>query len=122
MRRFEFASLQVTNLEASKEFYTNKLGFELAEMVNPDAVVFKYNRGEASFAIRRPLEDIEGKSLGIGVAVWFAIDKAIEDLRSTVIGHGVEAGQIMTTPFGKAFHVKDPDGYKLTFLEPVNNL
>lgn len=120
MRRFEFASLQVTNLEASKEFYTNKLGFELAEMVNPDAFVFKYNKGEASFAIRKPLEDIEGKSLGIGVAVWFAIDEAVEDFRATVVEYGVEAGPIMPTPFGKAFHVKDPDGYKLTFLEPIN--
>jgi len=23
----------------------------------------------------------------------------------------------MQTPFGKALHIKDPDGYKLTFLE-----
>lgn len=41
MRRLEFASLQVRDLEASKEFYTNKLGFKLSEMKNPEACIFK---------------------------------------------------------------------------------
>jgi hypothetical protein len=36
---------------------------------NPQACVFKYNQGEASFAIRTPLEPLEGRELGIGVAL-----------------------------------------------------
>lgn len=118
MRRLEFASLQVRDLEVSKEFYTNKLGFELSEMRNPDAVIFKFNKGEASFAIRKPLESLENKELGNGVSIWFSIDEKIEDLYETLRAKEVTIlGTIMNTPFGKAFHVKDPDGYKLTFLE-----
>lgn len=118
MRRLEFASLQVRDLEISKEYYTQKLGFELSEMKNPDAVIFKFNKGEASFAIRKPLENLEDKELGNGVSIWFAIDEKIEDLHARLLQKGVSIlGTIMTTPFGKAFHVKDPDGYKLTFLE-----
>ena len=118
MRRLEFSSLQVRDLEISKEFYTQKLGFELSEMKNPDAVIFKFNKGEASFAIRKPLENLDNKELGAGVSVWFAIDEKIETLQKNFVANGVAIlGPIMETPFGKALHVKDPDGYKLTFLE-----
>lgn len=120
MRRLEFASLQVRDIETSKEFYTSKLGFEISEMKNPEAVIFKFNKGEASFAIRKPLENIADKELGNGVSIWFAIDEKIEDLQANLLEKGVSIlGTIMHTPFGKALHVKDPDGYKLTFLELV---
>ena len=117
MRQLTFASLQVKNLEAAKDFYVNKLGFEI-ENSNPQACVFKYNEGEASFAIRTPLEPLEDKELGIGVAIWFAIEGNVEDLKAKFIANEVTtAGPIIETPFGRAFHVKDLDGYKLTFLE-----
>lgn len=117
MIQLTFASLQVQNLEASKEFYTNKLGFEI-ESSNPQACVFKYNQGQASFAIRTPLEPLEGKELGIGAALWFAVNENVEELKEKLILNGVSTvGPIIETPFGRAFHVKDIDGYKLTFLE-----
>ena len=120
MRRLEFTSLQVRDLEISKEFYIQKLGFELSEMKNPDAVIFKFNKGEASFAIRKPLENLDNKELGNGVSVWFAIDEKIEDLQARLAENGITIlGKVMETPFGKALHIKDPDGYKLTFLEPI---
>ena len=91
-----------------------------ARSKNPDAVIFKFNKGDASFAIRRPLENLENKELGNGVSLWFTIDEKIEDLHATLVEKEVTIlGTIMKTPFGKAFHVKDPDGYKLTFLESL---
>ncbi|WP_316831972.1 VOC family protein [Pedobacter aquatilis] len=120
MRKLTFASLQVSDIEASKAFYVNNLGFEIAD-TNPQACVFQYNHGEASFAIRTPLEPIDDKELGIGVAIWFAVDKKVDELKAQFISKGVTtAGPVINTPFGKAFHVKDPDGYKLTFLEENN--
>lgn len=116
MRLLTFASLQVNNLEASKDFYEKKLGFEIGS-VNPQAFVFKFNQGEASFAIRTPLEPLEGRELGIGVAIWFAVDKNVDELKEEFIENGVTTtGPIIETPFGRAFHLKDLDGYKLTFL------
>jgi len=120
MKQLTFASLQVRDLEASKEFYTKKLAFEIGD-TNPQACVFKYNQGEASFAIRTPLEPLEEKDLGIGVALWFAVNENVDELKTTFIANGITtAGPIIETPFGRAFHVKDPDGYKLTFLETKN--
>lgn len=117
MKQLTFASLQVRNLEASKDFYVKRLEFEIGN-TNPQACIFKYNQGEASFAIRTPLEPIEGKDLGIGVAIWFAVNENVDNLKKKFILNGVTtAGAIIETPFGRAFHVKDPDGYKLTFLE-----
>jgi lactoylglutathione lyase len=116
MKQLTFASLQVRDLEASKAFYTNKLEFEI-DNTNPQACVFKYNQGQASFAIRTPLEPLEEKELGVGVALWFAVEENVDELKEKFIKNGVAtAGPIIETPFGRAFHVKDVDGYKLTFL------
>jgi|SRR5699024_9646320 len=119
MRQLEFASLQVRDLEASKSFYTNKLGFEPIETPNPGAVVFKYNKSKASFAIRKPIGDIEGKELGVGTSLWFAIDGTIEKLKERFEEKDISIlGTIGQTPFGKTLMIKDPDGYVLTFMEP----
>lgn len=119
MKRLEFASLQVRDLEVSKDFYTNKLGFESSEMSNQYACVFKYNKGEASFAIRTPMGNLDGKELGVGVQFWFAIDGTIEDFQTELTAKGISIlGTINNTPFGKTVIVKDPDSYTLTFLQP----
>lgn len=120
MRKLEFASLQVRDLEVSKAFYTNQLGFEASEMSNPYACVFTYKKGEASFAIRTPLTNIDGKELGVGTSLWFAIDEKIEDLQSQLTEKGVALlGTINNTPFGKTLMAQDPDGYVITFLEQL---
>jgi predicted lactoylglutathione lyase len=117
MRQLTFASLQVNDLVASTEFYQQKLGFQVSDL-SPQACVFKYNQGQASFAIRTPLESLEGRGLGIGVAIWFAVEQNVDELKQQFIHNGVTtAGPVIQTPFGRAFHVIDLDGYKLTFLE-----
>ncbi len=119
MIQLTFASLQVSNLEASIAFYTQKLGFEI-ESSNPQSCVFRYKQGQASFAIRTPLEPLAERELGVGVALWFAIDQHVEELKESLIAKGItSAGPIIDTPFGRAFHVKDIDGYKLTFLNAL---
>lgn len=118
MRKLEFASLQVRDLAASKEFYTTKLGFEEAGIPNPEACIFKYNKGEASFAIRTPIADLEGKELGIGTSLWFAIDEEIEELQTRLSAKNVTLlGPVRDTPFGKILIARDPDGYNITFLK-----
>ncbi|PTB93253.1 glyoxalase, partial [Marivirga lumbricoides] len=48
----------------------------------------------------------------------FAVKEDVDALKEKFIANGITTTTpVMDTPFGKAFHVKDPDGYKLTFLE-----
>lgn len=122
MKKLIFSSLQVRDLEVSKAFYTDKLGFELSEMTNPEACIFKYNQGEASFALRKPIGDLDGKELGTGVSLWFTVDERIEELQKQLTEKGVLLlGSINNTPFGKTLMAKDPDGYVITFLEQTQN-
>ena len=87
-------------------------------MPNPQACIFKYNKGEASFAIRTPIGNLEGKEQGIGASLWFAIEEKVEDLQSRLAEKGVALlGTINNTPFGRTLMAKDPDGYIITFLE-----
>lgn len=121
MRKLEFASLQVRDLEVSKAFYTDMLGFDVSEMSNPNACIFKYKKGEASFAIRTPIGNIDGKELGVGTSLWFGVEEKIEELQSRLSEKGATLlGTINNTPFGKTIMVKDPDGYIITFLEQSN--
>lgn len=87
MRKLDFASLQVRDLDVSKDFYTNKMGFEIS-VLTPEACVFSYKQGEASFAIRKPMANLEGKELGIGTSLWFAIDGNIKDLHQELTSYG----------------------------------
>jgi len=97
-----------------------KIGFEIG-IACQKLVFFKYNQGQASFAIRTPLEPIEGKELGVGVALWFAVSENVDKLKEKLIDNGITtSGPIIETPFGRAFHVKDIDGYKLTFFKRKN--
>ena len=78
------------------------------------------DKGEASFAIRTPIGNIDGKELGVGASLWFAIEEKIEELQNQLTEKRVTLlGTINQTPFGKTLMVKDPDGYIITFLETI---
>ncbi len=121
MRKLDFVTLQVSDLEKSKQFYTDKLSFEVIDMGNPDAYIFKFNKGqESGFCIRKPFDNqaLKDRELGIGVSLWFAIDEKIEDLFSRLKKEEVSVvGSIKQTPFGQAITVIDPDGYNITLIE-----
>lgn len=113
-----FVSLQSSNLELSKKFYTEVLGFKLLSKSPPDAYLFE-EKGGAVFAIRKPLVDLnEAKKLGWGVSLWFEISDMgaflheIEDWATIIRG-------VQETPFGKTVIIADPDGYWLTIQEKI---
>ena len=111
-----FASLQVSDLEVSRQFYTDVLRFEPARQSPPDVHVFADLNG-AIFAIRKPLVDLRATDrLGWGVGLWFSVtdldafQKQVENKARVVRG-------VQQTPFGKTLVLADPDGYWLTFQE-----
>ncbi len=88
----DFIALQVRDLEASKQFYTEQLGLKVAERGPPDAIVF--DTKPIAFAIRRPLVDLQASlHLGWGVSLWVAADDA--DVLHRVLA---DAGVTIVTP------------------------
>lgn len=111
-----FVSLQVRNLETSKQFYSEILGFKLAPAPNQHAVVFTHESG-AVFAIRTPLINLdEIKNVGAGIALWFGIAN-LEEYFTEISSRANIIRGVENTPFGKTFLVADPDGYILTFQQ-----
>lgn len=112
--QLDFSSIQVKDLEKSRDFYQSYLGFEI-ENENPEAYVFKNEKG-AYFCIRKPLIDLaKAGKLGWGVGLWFSVpdvEKRYGELNDKKVKIVKE---LADSPFGKIFTVEDPDGYYITF-------
>jgi predicted enzyme related to lactoylglutathione lyase len=109
----DFLGLQVRNLEASRTFYTEQLGLEIAPGSPPNAVVFATS--PIPFAIREPVVNLdEVQRLGWGVVLWLKADHA-DELCASLEAHGVPiVQQPFAGPFGRTFSFVDPDGYTIT--------
>jgi predicted enzyme related to lactoylglutathione lyase len=114
----DFLALQVRDLNASKEFYTERLNLVPAERSPPDAVVF--DTKPIPFAIRNPLVDLSAAShLGWGVSLWLACDD-VEALHRDLTAAGVPIiAPLLDGPFGRFFSFRDPDGYGITAHQTV---
>lgn len=112
--RLDFVSLQVSQLEVSKRFYNEFLGFELSNFERPDALVFHTPQGSA-FAIRKPLVDLQATDkLGWGVGLWFGA-KDVESIYRKAKKSGIRVlSEPKDSPFGKTLVLEDPDGYSIT--------
>ncbi len=109
----DFITLHVRDLEASRHFYADVIGFKLSPEVRPNAVAFATQ--PISFAIRKAQIDLEAVSqLGYGVILWFRSDDAAALCRQ-LKERGVPIVQDLgDSPFGKTFAFRDPDGYVIT--------
>ena len=111
-----FVSLQVSDLEASRQFYTEVLGFQPMTQSPPDACLFVTQSG-ALFAIRTPLVDLKATSqLGWGVSLWFSVPELAAFLER-LEGKARLVRGLQATPFGNTAVIADPDGYWLTIQE-----
>lgn len=109
----DFIALQVSDLEVSAAFYSERLGLERAAQSPPGAVVFA--TAPIPFAVREPAVDLKAvERLGWGVALWLKADDP-QALHDGLVQTGVP---IMTEPFdgpfGRTFVFADPDGYAIT--------
>jgi predicted enzyme related to lactoylglutathione lyase len=109
----DFVGLQVRDLDASRRFYTERLGFEIEPQSPPNAVVFRTE--PIPFAVREPVVDLDAVDrLGWGVALWIKCDGA-QELYDSLKAAGIQIAQEpFDGPFGCTFTFVDPDGYAIT--------
>jgi len=111
----DFVSLQVRDLDASREFYERYLGLVRSPAGPPHAVVFA--TAPIAFALRDLVPGTDLASAphpGVGTALWLhATDaQAIHDALVEA-GHEIASAPI-DGPFGRTFTFVDPDGYRIT--------
>ena len=109
---FDFIALQVSDLEASRQFWAEQVGLTAAPKSPPGAVVFATQ--PIPFAITTPKVDLKASNkLGWGVSLWLQTDDA-DALCAQLKKHHV---QILAEPtdgnFGRQFTFADPDGYSI---------
>ena len=111
----DFISLQVRDLDASREFYEEYLGLVRSPAGPPHAVVFETT--PIAFALRDIVPGTDLASVaqpGIGAAIWLRATD-VQNIHDALVadGHTIVATPIYG-PFGRTFTFADPDGYHIT--------
>ncbi|MGO1051411.1 VOC family protein [Crossiella sp. CA198] len=111
-----FLTLQVRDLERSKRFYTELVGFTPTESKVPTAVVL--DTAPIKLALRQSAIDLDSVSeLGWGVVLWIKAEDP-DKLAKELAAEGVTITKPPCDGFcGREFQFKDPDGYELTIYE-----
>ncbi len=109
--QLNFVILHVRDMEATRAFYTEKLGFAL-EAASPAFVQFR-PEGGATLALQK--DDQAAPALTTEVW-WQASD--VDGLHKTLLGRGVEiASAPQDQPFGRTLAIKDPEGNLLNMYQ-----
>jgi len=107
-------SITVSNLERSKHFYEDILGFEPDSYYEPTRWQCYLSEGRAYFGISEDAQYIRGDSLDI-------INFDVADLSQfweKISGQCEIESKLGKTPWGSyKFIIRDPDGYRLGFCQ-----
>lgn len=108
----DFITLLVRDLEASHDFYKEKIGLPESSERHPNAYAFATE--PCGLAIRRSADARTTANPGHGIIVWFRASDATSAYHR-LKEHGVPiAEDLRKGPFGMTFSFRDPDGYVLT--------
>ena len=109
----DFLTLNVRDLEASRHFYADVIGFKPSPEVRPNAVAFATK--PVGFALRKAQIDLdEVPHLGYGVILWFHANDAAAMIKHLKAHDVPITTELAEGPFGKMFTFRDPDGYLIT--------
>ena len=125
-KKFLHTCVRVKDLEASLDFYTNALGFKVAETLDyPDfeftLVYLELEEGGYQLELTYNYDQEESYDLGNGYGhIAVGVDK-LEEVREELIEAGYEeqVGDVKELSDGAAryFFITDPDGYKIEVIQ-----
>ncbi|MEO9820944.1 MAG: VOC family protein [Paracoccaceae bacterium] len=108
-----FVGLEVNDLDVSKRFYQDVLGFVPSPAKRPDAVIMKTADGLGAFALKQPTGGAPKSASA--VALWFACDDVVALASRAEAAGAPVALAPQDGPFGKMTVIVDPNGHALTF-------
>lgn len=117
--KFCWCTIRVNNMEDSIKFYKEIVGLYISKryMTDNGKEICFLGDGETKVELiydsnYRATDNREGISLGFEVE---SIDKMIQFIKEK--GLEVESGPFQPSPHIKFFYVKDPNGFKIQFVE-----
>lgn len=110
--------LLVIDIDASIEFYTKKIGFDLDFRYEDFYAGISKDGHSIHLKSAKPsLEERQNKLANDDLDIVFSIE-GVEDLYNDFINKSIQITQpLCDRPYGKEFYIADPDGYILAFLE-----
>lgn len=116
--KFQWTTIQVTNLDNSLKFYKDLLGMKIARVIeagNHQIVMLGEDDGAKIELI--PISTASRENLGNGVSIGIAF-KELDDLVEKIKSKNIPVvGPITPMPDIRFFFVNDPDGYTIQLLD-----
>ena len=117
--KLELVAVPVSDPDRSKEFYAEKVGFNLDHdhKVSDDIrfIQFTPHGSACSIAIGKGLTDAPpGTARGLQIVVEDAAAA-----RAELVERGVDASDVMDFPWGRFVYFEDPDGNRWALQEPI---
>lgn len=112
----DFLTLQVRDLERSRRFYTELVGFHTVPTKVPNAAVL--GSTPIKVALRQATDDLdEVAKLAWGVVIWIKAEDP-DKVAATLADNGVNIVKpLCDGACGREFIFEDPDGYRITIYE-----
>ena len=111
-----YAFIYVSDLDRSKKFYLDTLGWKLG---TDEKEVAGFSFGDAYLIAHA---DTREKGKGeYGGGMWIAVKvDDVDAAHAELKGKGVAVGEILEQPWGeRQFYFDDPDGYHWAYGQPV---
>ncbi|MCK8058931.1 MULTISPECIES: VOC family protein [unclassified Fusibacter] len=117
--RFCWTTLHVKDLDVSLDFYQRIVGLELNRRFKPNEHVELAFLGGGTTELELICDSGEPESPVKGISVGFMVDSTLEDVMATLTENGFndQSEVYVPNPMMRFFYVKDPDGFKVQFVE-----
>ncbi|TQN28301.1 glyoxalase/bleomycin resistance protein/dioxygenase superfamily protein [Haloactinospora alba] len=112
----DFLTLQVRDLERSRRFYTDIVGFHTVPTKVPNAAVL--GSEPIKVALRQATDDLDAVSkVAWGVVIWIKAEDP-DKVAAKLAEHDVPIVKpLCDGSCGREFIFEDPDGYRITIYE-----
>ncbi|KHS58572.1 MULTISPECIES: VOC family protein [Terrisporobacter] len=116
--KFQWTTIQVTNLDNSLKFYKDLLGMKISRVIEGGnhQIVMLGEDDDAKIELI-PISTASKENLGNGVSIGIAF-KQLDDLVEKIKSKNIPVvGPITPMPDIRFFFVNDPDGYTIQLLD-----
>lgn len=121
MVKYCWTTLTVSNMDRSVEFYSEIVGLAVKRRFNagPETEICFLGDGETQIELISDAE-LRPECVAEGISMGFEIPSADDMIKQlSMKGIHVHSGPFQPNPHIKFFYLRDPDGFKIQFVENI---